>query len=277
MKSLRLAAALLRLPLAVLLSSLLAFVTSVSGQSDPFKVLVLSKTAGFRHSSIPNGIAMVQSLAATNDFTVDATEDAAQFTDANLAQYKAAIFLCTTGDVLDATQQAAFERYIRGGGGYVGIHSASDTEYAWPWYGQLVGAYFQSHPAIQQATIEVADHAHPSNAPLPAKWVRTDEWYNFQSNPRGQVHVLATLDEKTYSPGAGAMGHDHPTAWCHAFDGGRSWYTGGGHTEASYSEPLFRQHVLGGILWAAGAIPGDAGATIESNFQKVVLDAMPSN
>lgn len=276
MKSLRLTAASLLLP-SVILTCLLAFVTSVSGQTSLFKVLVFSRTAGFRHSSIPNGIVMIQSLAATNNFTVDATEDAAQFNDANLVQYKAVIFLCTTGDILDATQQTAFERYIQAGGGYAGIHSASDTEYGWPWYGRLVGAYFQSHPAIQQATVEVADQAHPSSASLPKKWVRTDEWYNFQSNPRGLVHVLATLDEKTYSPGTGAMGHDHPIAWCHTFDGGRAWYTGGGHTEASYSEPLFRQHVLGGILWAAGAIPGDAGATIDSNFQKVVLDAMPIN
>jgi glucose/arabinose dehydrogenase/type 1 glutamine amidotransferase len=263
-----------RLTFALLL---LSFPAKVLAQNGPFKVLVFSKTAGFRHSSIPNGIAMIQSLATTNNFTVDATEDAAQFTDANLAQYKAVIFLCTTGDILDATQQAVFERYIQAGGGYAGIHSASDTEYAWPWYGQLVGAYFQSHPAIQQATIEVADHAHPSSAPLPKKWVRTDEWYNFQSNPRGQVHVLASLDEKTYSPGTGAMGHDHPITWCHAIDGGRAWYTGGGHTESGYSEPLFLQHVLGGILWAAGAASGDAGATIDSNFEKVVLDAMPND
>ncbi len=265
-------------PVALFLFGLVVFFKSDAfAQTGGAKVLVFSKTAAFRHDSIPNGIAMVQALATTNNFAVDATEDATVFTDASLAQYQAVIFLCTTGDVLDGNQQAAFERYIRGGGGYVGIHSASDTEYTWPWYGQLVGAYFKSHPAIQQATVLVADRAHPSTAGLPKRWVRTDEWYNFQSNPRGLAQVLATLDEKTYAPGTDAMGFDHPTAWCHQFDGGRAWYTGGGHTQASYSEPLFQQHVLGGILWAAGLAPADAGATIDANFQKVVLDATPAN
>jgi glucose/arabinose dehydrogenase len=235
-------------------------------------VLVFSKTAAFRHASIPAGIEMLRQLGTNNGFTVDATEDSTQFNDASLPQYKVVVWICTTGDVLDASQQAAFERYIRAGGGYVGIHSASDTEYSWPWYGELVGAYFLSHPAIQTATIEVADHAHPSSAPLPERWMRNDEWYNFQSNPRGRVHVLMTLDEKTYSPGSGAMGFDHPIAWCQEFDGGRAWYTGGGHTSQSYTEPLFRAHVLGGIEWAARVKPGDARATIDSSFQKVVLD-----
>lgn len=242
-----------------------------------FKVLVFSKTAAFRHASIPDGIAMIQSLGTNNGFIVHATEDATAFTDTNLTQYSAVVFLSTTGDVLDINQQGAFERFIRSGKGYVGIHSASDTEYSWPWYGQLVGAYFNNHPSQQTATNLVLDRAHPSTAGLPERWVRFDEWYNFQSNPRGSVHVLATLDEKSYAPGTGAMGYDHPIAWCHNFDGGRSWYTGGGHTSASFSEPLFRQHVLGGILWAAGDVEGDAGATIDSNFQKTVLDSAPSN
>jgi cytochrome c len=199
------------------------------------------------------------------------------FTANNLQQYRAVVFLLTTGDVLDATQQAAFETYIRAGGGYVGVHSASDTEYSWPWYGQLVGAYFLSHPANQTATVRVADHVHPSTEHLPDLWVRFDEWYNLQTNPRGRVHVLATLDERTYAPGSGAMGFDHPIAWCQEFDGGRSWYTAGGHTSESYSEPLFQQHLLGGIEWAARVKDGDAGATSELNFQKVVLDATPLN
>ena len=105
------------------------------------------------------------------------------------------VFLNTTGDVLNAMQQTMFENYIEGGGGYVGVHSAADTEYSWPWYGELVGAYFASHPAIQAATIKVADQVHPSTAGLPDRWLRTDEWYNYQINPRGSVHVLATLDE----------------------------------------------------------------------------------
>ena len=166
-----------------------------------FDVLVFSKTAGFRHDSIDEGMAAIQALGAANDFTVTHTEDAALFTQANLAQYEAVIFLNTTGDVLNAAQQTAFQAYIQAGGGFAGTHSAADTEHGWAWYGQLLGAYFASHPAIQQATIKVADHVHGSTAHLPDRWVRTDEWYNYNVNPRGDVHVLMTLDESTYSPG----------------------------------------------------------------------------
>lgn len=213
------------------------------------RILVFSKTAGFRHDSIPDAIAVIKELGARNNFMVDATEDAGAFTDANLTQYDAVVFLMTTGDILNSAQQAAFERYIRAGNGYAGVHSASDTEYDWPWYGQLVGAYFRSHPAIQRATINVEDRDHASTKGLPEQWERNDEWYNFRSNPREQVNVLASLDESTYS--GGDMG-DHPIAWYHEFDGGRAWYTGGGHTKESYREPLFQQHILGGIHYAAG-------------------------
>ncbi len=217
-------------------------------------VLVFSKTSGFRHASIPDAIAAIEQMGSQNGFGVTKTEDAAFFTDANLAQFDAVIFAMTTGDVLNGAQQAAFEQYIRSGGGYVGLHSASDTEYSWPWYGDLMGAFFDSHPQIQTATINVEDTAHPSTAHLGSTWVRNDEWYNFQRNPRqnaNPVNVLATLDESTYS--GGNMGSDHPIAWYHEFDGGRAWYTGGGHTKASYSEPDFVQHLLGGIQYAAGA------------------------
>jgi cytochrome c len=216
-----------------------------------FEVLVFSKTTGFRHDSIPDGIAAIAALGAEHGFAVDATEDAARLTDAALARYRVIVFLSTTGDILDVEQKAALEHYIRSGGGFVGIHSASDTEYEWPWYGRLVGAHFSSHPAIQRATIHIADADHPSTKNLPKTWVRTDEWYNFRSNPRGAVHVLATLDESTYSDGA--MRDDHPIAWCQVIDGGRSWYTAMGHTVESYAEPLFRLHLLGGIESVAGA------------------------
>jgi glucose/arabinose dehydrogenase/type 1 glutamine amidotransferase len=235
-----------------------------------FDVLVFSKTAGFRHDSIAAGIQAIQELGAQNDFAVVATEDAGAFNSSNLAQFETVVFLNTTGDVLNSAQQAAFENYIETGGGFVGVHSAADTEYAWPWYGQLVGAYFASHPAIQTATIKVADQVHPSTAGLPDRWVRSDEWYNYRLNPRGTVHVLATLDETTYN--GGTMGFDHPIAWCQNVELGRSWYTGLGHTTASYGEPLFREHLLGGIRFAAGDVPADAGATVWSNFNTVVLD-----
>jgi cytochrome c len=244
---------------------------------EAYSVLVFSKTAGFRHDSIEEGIAAIQQLGAANGFTVVATEDSANFTDAYLSQFATVIWLSTTGDVLNEDQQAAFQRYIQAGGGYTGVHAASDTEYSWAWYGELVGAYFSAHPQNQQATIKVEDPAHPSTAGLPAEWSRFDEWYNFQTNPRGDVHVLASLDETTYSPGGGAMGSDHPTAWCHDYDGGRSWYTGSGHTAESYVEPQFLEHLLGGIETTAGVADADCSATVEGSFEKITLDTNTQN
>jgi type 1 glutamine amidotransferase len=226
-----------------------------SAADAPYDVLVFSKTTGFRHDAIPNGIQMIRELGAANGFTVTATEDAAQFTAATLARFETVVFLNTTGDVLNASQQSAFESYIRGGGGYVGVHSAADTEYDWPFYGELVGAYFASHPAIQQATVRVENRAHPATQHLGTSWVRTDEWYNFRSNVRSTARVLATLDESTYS--GGSMGADHPHTWCKTVQGGRSFYTGGGHTQSSYTESAFRSLVLGGLRYTAGRAKAD--------------------
>ncbi|MER8033145.1 ThuA domain-containing protein [Streptomyces bauhiniae] len=223
--------------------------------TDTGRVLVFSKTAGFRHDSIPDGVAAVQQLGATDGLTVDATEDATAFTTRNLRRYDAVVFLSTTGDVLNSTQQRAFEGYIRQGGGYVGVHAAADTEYDWPFYGGLAGAWFDSHPAIQPATVVVEDHAHPSTADLPARWERTDEWYNYRSNPRANAHVLASLDESSYT--GGTMNGDHPIAWCQSYQGGRAFYTGGGHTRESFADPAFRAHLLGGLRWATGAAQAD--------------------
>lgn len=217
-------------------------------------MLIFSKTGGFLHESIPTAIAALKKLAAENNVLADFTEDATAFTDTNLARYDAIVFLLTTGHILNESQQAAFERYIRAGGGYAGVHSASDTEYDWPWYGRLVGAYFNRitrHSSVVQATIHVVDHTHPSTVMLPSLWIRTDEWYNFATNPRGSVHVLMTIDEKTYK--GGTMGTDHPIAWYHEYDGGRAWYTALGHTSESYSEPLFLAHLWGGISYALGS------------------------
>ncbi|MBI3879621.1 MAG: ThuA domain-containing protein [Verrucomicrobia bacterium] len=224
-----------------------------------YAVMVFSKTAGFRHDSIPAGIAAIQQLGASNNFSVTATEDASVFTDAGLAPYQVVVFLNTSGDVLNQAQQDAFTRYIQAGRGYVGVHAASDTELTWAWYGALVGAYFTDHPAIQTATVRVEDTNNISTRFLPAAWVRTDEWYNLKPNPRtndASIHVLARVDESTYS--GGTMGTDHPISWYHAYDGGRSWYTAMGHATNHYSEPLFRGHLLGGIQYAAGAAASPA-------------------
>ncbi|ONK11350.1 Cytochrome c551/c552 [Streptomyces sp. MP131-18] len=228
----------------------------VASPDDPaYDVLVFSKTAGFRHDSIEDGIAAITGLGAENNFSVTATEDSTAFTADNLAQYEAVVFLSTTGDVLDEAQQTAFEGYINDGGAYVGVHAAADTEYDWEWYNGLAGALFQSHPHIQEATVHVEDRAHDATAHLGETWQRTDEWYNYRTNPRESARVLASLDESSYT--GGEMDGDHPIAWCKEYEGGRAFYTGGGHTAESFTEPEFVRHLLGGIRWAAGVTEAD--------------------
>ena len=212
------------------------------------KVLVFSKTAAFHHSSIALSVPAIQKLGVENKFDVDTTTDAQKFTATNLKQYAAVIFLNTSGNVLNDDQQQAFESYIRSGGGFVGVHAAADTEYDWPWYGNLVGAYFKNHPFQQQvATLNIVDQKHISTQHLPAKWERKDEWYNFKSITEG-LHVLITIDESTYN--GGENGENHPMSWYHDYDGGRAFYTALGHTDESYAEPLYLQHLLGGIKYA---------------------------
>ncbi|XVU28169.1 ThuA domain-containing protein [Actinoplanes sp. CA-054009] len=256
---------LVRFAVALLLVAGFASPAAASGGHSRFSALVFSKTAAFRHDSIPAGVAAIKQLGARNHFRVDATEDAAAFTDRNLARYDVVVWLSTTGDVLNDAQQAAFERYIRHGGGYAGIHAASDTEYDWAWYGGLVGAYFRDHPGgvneqFQTATLHVHGHDTAATKPLPRRWVREEEWYNFRTNPWGTVRVLTEVDERTYDPrgysepeGSPGMGRHHPISWCHSYDGGRAFYTAMGHKAEYYSDPLLLAHILGGLKMAAGA------------------------
>lgn len=243
--------------------------------SHGFSALVFSKTVGFRHESIPAGIAAIEALGIEHDFDVTSTEDASVFNETSLASYDVVIFLNTTGDVLNTDQQQAMESFLAAGKGFVGIHAAADTEYGWDWYADVVGAYFDNHPEIQPAELLVEDRVHPATAHLPARWQRTDEWYAFRTNPRDDVHVLISLKEASYS--GGTMGADHPWAWCGEVEGGRSFYTNGGHTSDSFSEPDFLAHLLGGIEWAAGAQSGDCGASIKENLEKTILDDTTQN
>lgn len=212
-------------------------------------VLIFSKTNGYRHKSIEAGIAAIKKLGEANGFTVDATEDSTLFTKKKLKQYRAIVFVCPTGKVFGQEQEKALQEYVHKGGGIVGIHSATDCEYNWPWFGQMMGAYFKSHPKQQQATLTVTDAGHPSTNMLPTSWERFDEWYNFKDiNP--DIKPLLKINEASYK--GGENGADHPMAWYHGFEGGRVFYTALGHTEESYQEPLFLQHVLGGINYAMG-------------------------
>jgi len=216
-----------------------------SGAGEGGQLLVYTRTAGYRHAdSIAAGGA---ALAERFRGRVTITEELG-----SLDGFAGVIFLYTTGDVLDPTQQVLFEGFVRGGGGFIGIHSATDTEYDWPFYGALVGAYFEGHPDIQNATIQIEDPGHPALASVPRPWTRRDEWYNFRRNPRGSVNVLATLDERTYT--GGTMASDHPIVWSHTYEGGRSFYTALGHTQESFAETTFVDHLGRAILWAGGAI-----------------------
>ncbi|WP_240810715.1 ThuA domain-containing protein [Streptomyces tendae] len=218
--------------------------------ADPaYKILVFSRTAGFRHDSIDEGVTALRDLGAANNFTVTATEDPAAFTTVNLAQYRAVVFLSTTGDVLGPAQESAFEQYLGSGGGYVGIHAAPTpsttgrSTKAWP--APCSSRIPRSSPPPSRSrTGRTTPPAH-----LGRTWQRTDEWYNYRTNPRTTAHVLASLDESSYS--GGTMPADHPIAWCKDYAGGRAFYTGGGHTAESYADPAFRRHLLGGIRWAA--------------------------
>lgn len=242
-------------PQTALVSLLLGLGALSNSPAQEFRALVFSKTTMFRHASITNGVKAISDLGVANGFRVDATEDSSVFTPENLAKYRVVVFLSTSGDILNDEQQSAFRQYIESGGGLAGVHAAVAgdvaTEGNWPWYGETLCASFTNHSAIVQATVNVEQKDHLSTSMLPDRWVRTDEWYNFISSPRGCARVLASMDESTYK--GGTMGKDHPIAWTRQVGKGRVWYTGLGHTEESFSEPLFLKHLLGGIKAAAGA------------------------
>jgi type 1 glutamine amidotransferase len=241
-----------RLTQIVVCSSLLFFCCKTAVPVKTLKVLVYTKTAGFYHSSIPAGIKAIKKIGADNGYGVDVSTNASIFTAEKLSGYKTVIFLNTTGDVLDTGQQKAFENYINNGGGFVGVHAASDTEHDWPWYTALVGARFAGHPNnpnVFVATIQIKDSLFVATKGLPASWERVDEWYNFTDISK-EITVVANLDETSYT--GGTNGIWHPISWYQDYSGGRSFYTGLGHTEDSYSEPLFLQHLAGGIRYAMG-------------------------
>jgi cytochrome c len=234
---------------STLLLALSVLVFNFSKIVEKPKILVFTKTSGYHHASIAVGTAAIIKLGAENNFSVDTTSDAAKITEATLSKYSAVVFLSTTGYMLNNYQQADLERYMQAGGNYVGVHAAADAEYDWHWYGRLVGAYFDSHPAMQEAVLNVIDKNHPSTRALPDTWKRTDEWYNFKSISKN-IHVLITIDENSYK--GGINGVNHPMAWYHNFENGRAFYTELGHTDESYSDPAYLKHLLGGIQYAIG-------------------------
>lgn len=221
-------------------------VLAVYGQE---KVLIFSKTAGFRHKSIPKGVETVTKLLGAEGILSVHSEDANYFCADSLQKFDAVIFLSTTGNIFTDEQKVAFQNFIRSGKGFAGIHAASDTEADWPWYGELVGGYFTRHPAVQEAKMDVVNRTHASTKHLQDVWWHKDEWYDFRNVQPG-VNVLMTLDETSYE--GGTMGKFHPIAWFRPFEGGRMFYTGLGHTDESFDEIPFQKHIIGGVKYVLG-------------------------
>jgi|GEM_PF-800691 len=212
-------------------------------------ILLYTKANEFAHESRHAGIEAINKLSSKFNFNAFATEDSSHFIEENLAKYDVIIFLSTSGNVLDDNGKSSLKNFINKGGGFVGIHASTDTEYNWEWYGELIGNYFKDHPKQQEAVINVLIEDHPSTKHLPSKWVWFDEWYNWSNDFNENITVLMTVDEATYE--GGIHGDFHPVAWCQEFEGGRSWYTALGHREEHFKDENFLKHILGGILWAA--------------------------
>jgi type 1 glutamine amidotransferase len=244
----------LALPLALTFSC-----ASTAPDDGDVHILLFTRTEGFRHDSIEPAVRALQRLAGSAGIAADATEDPAAFDATNLARYRAVVFLMTTGDVLDPPQESALMDFVRQGGGFVGVHSATDTEYGWPWYGQLVGAYFLRHPSnpgVREGVLRIAAAGHPATTGLPVRWVRADEWYEFRDVQPG-LTALLEVDETSYKSAAESpTPAPRPIAWFRSFEGGRSFYTALGHTAESWDEPLFLSHVWGGIVSALGESAG---------------------
>ena len=234
--------------------------TSLGAHAQQFNVLLFTKTNGFHHESINEGVTAMRGMAKRHDFALDWHEDASIFSDEKLQKYQAVVFLLTTGDILNDEQQAAMERFVRAGKGFVGIHSASDTEYDWDWYTKMVGRTFHIHPTNQSADLQVLDRKFPGLDRMPDRLLWTDEWYEFGAERIKGLNYILAVDEQTYNPnvqwgekkGVG-MGKFHPVAWYHNYDGGRAFYSALGHLPATYSDPLFLEHIYGGLYWAATA------------------------
>jgi type 1 glutamine amidotransferase len=227
--------------------------------AQQFNVLLFTKTDGWHHSSIHDGVSAMRKLAQRHNFGLEWHEFAGlAINDEYLAKFDLVVLLNTTGNIFNEEQQQAFKRFIQSGKGFVGVHSASDTEYDWEWYGKLVGHYFDIHPKNQTAMLVKQDNTFPGMQGFNERHLWTDEFYNFLPANIEGLNYLLTIDETTYSPKADwgnkksdGMGEFHPMAWYHNFDGGRSFYTALGHLPGVYEDDVFLAHLYGGIYWAA--------------------------
>jgi len=239
---------------------ILAFFLLVSSsvQAEQFRVFLFTKTDGWHHKSINAAVTAMEKLAQKHHFSIDWHEDAARINEENLAQYDVVMFMLTTGDILSDEQKQVMERFVRSGKGFVGVHSASDTEYQWDWYTKMVGRSFHIHPLIQTAELSVINRKFPGMERMPDRFLWTDEWYEFGAERIDTLNYILSVDESTFDPKAkwdtksgDGMGEFHPVAWYHEYDGGRAFYTALGHLGATYGDTLFMEHIYGGLYWAA--------------------------
>ena len=241
------------------LSLLLIVLTACSDDpamiDDTDHVLVYTRALGVRHDdALAAAMTALPERLVTEGITVDFTEEPTELTDDNLERYRAVIFLYTSGNnIVDADGKAALERFVRHGGGWLGLHSAADTESEWPIYQSMIVASFESQADVQQATVTIALPSHAAMRNVPAgPWIASDEWYNFKSNPRSSlgVDVLATVDETTYT--GGTMGADHPVIWAQERLIGRVLYTSLGHGPERWQEPAFVEQIASSVRWVTG-------------------------
>lgn len=243
--------------LVLFLASLSVLVYPQEKKADKINVLVFSKTTGFRHKSISTGLKVLSDLGDERGWIITATENSNLFTPDFLGNFDVVVFLNPSLDVLNESQQKDFESFMANGKGFVGIHSATDCEYDWPWYGKLVGAYFKIHPRAQQGTVIFEDTNHPAMAPFKgmSSYRVFDEWYSFRENPRANVKVLARLDESSLDSVSLKdqrwQMKDHPIIWYHEDGDIRSFYTGYGHAPEAFLDPKIREHIGNAIDWAA--------------------------
>jgi len=239
-----------------LLASLVSGAVSIRAESP--KVLIYTRNGptadgkkGFVHDNIAACTAMLQQLGKDNGFATDVSDKPEVFTDANLKQYRVIIFANSNNEAFATEEQkVAFQKFIRSGGGFVGIHSACGSERKWPWFWSLLGGTFVRHPKFQPFTINVVDRDHPSTKHLGATWKWADEFYYIKEMPK-DLHILLEGDLSTLTDSQKPKDRaTQPLAWCHEFEGGRSWYTSLAHKKEDYSKPDLQKHILGGILWA---------------------------
>jgi len=226
--------------------------------ADKGHVLVYSGSTGFRHESIPAGVEAVKAIATKAGYVVEATEDPEVFTKEKLKAFKAIVFVSTTTDPKKpesewfvGEKRDALQSFLKDGKGIVALHAAGDSHYHWPWYGKMIGGYFERHPkGTPKATVTVVDSKHPATAKLPKTLERVDEWYYYKDfDPT--VHVLITVDPATIGDGE-ADANVNPLVWYHDYGGGRVFYSGLGHTIDNYSEPYIIDLITGGLAWAIG-------------------------